>query len=82
MDAAMTFALHKKEKKQLDSIAHEISIKEGVKITNGELIRRAIRVVYGVTADGKPHKRTGSLSEQNPKGKSRQKMRTQRDRDA
>lgn len=58
MDAAMTFALLKSEKKQLDSRAHELSIKEGKKITNGELIRRAIRQVYGVTADGK-QKRAG-----------------------
>jgi len=82
MDAAMTFALHKQEKKQLDLIAHELSIKEEKKITSGEVVRRAIGVVYGVTPDGKPPKRAGSLSEQNPQGKSRQKMRTQRGRDA
>jgi len=74
MDAAMTFALRKKEKKQLDSFAHELSIKEGKKITNGELIRRAIRVVYGVGADGK-QKRSRSLSGPNPRGKSSQERR-------
>ncbi|MGO9019279.1 MAG: hypothetical protein ACLQVJ_13120 [Syntrophobacteraceae bacterium] len=75
MDAAMTFALHRKEKKQLDAIAHELSIKEGKKITNGELIRRAIRVVYGVTPDSK-RKRAGRPSEPDLKGKSSQKRRS------
>jgi hypothetical protein len=49
----MTFALHRKEKKQLDSTAHEISIKEGKKITNGELIRRALQQVYRIGVDCK-----------------------------
>jgi alanine dehydrogenase len=53
---AMTFALDKKEKKQLDAIAHELSIKEGKKVTNGELVRRAIRQAYGLSPDGKQQK--------------------------
>ena len=52
----MTFALHKKEKKQLDAIAHELSIKEGKKVTNGELLRRAIREIYRLSPDGKQKK--------------------------
>jgi uncharacterized protein YdaU (DUF1376 family) len=69
---SMTFALHKKEKKQLDAIAHEFSIKEKKKITNGELVRRAIREVYGVTPEGKQKKA----------GKSNGKRRKKRGRDA
>jgi hypothetical protein len=53
---AMTFALPKSEKKRLDAIAHELSIKEGKKITNGELVRRAIREHYKLTPDGKQKK--------------------------
>jgi hypothetical protein len=60
MDATVTFSLYRKEKEQLDLFAHEVSIKERKKITNGELIRRAIRQVYGVTLNGKP-KNAGQL---------------------
>jgi hypothetical protein len=63
---ALTFALPKSEKKRLDVIAHEFSIKEKKKITNGELVRRAIRDVYGITPDGK-QKKAGKSNRQRRK---------------
>ena len=61
MDAAMTFALPKSEKKRLDVIAHELSIKEGKKVTNGEVIRRAIREVYRIGVEGKQKRASESV---------------------
>lgn len=46
MDARITFALDKEEKKELDAIAHQLSAKQGKTITNGELIRKAVRKTY------------------------------------
>ena len=64
MDAAMTFALNQKEKKQLNRIAHELSIEEGKRVTNGEVIRRALQQVYFSSSNkssraGKSRKRRG-----------------------
>jgi len=47
----ITFALGTKEQKQLETLAYELSLKEGKKVTNGEVIRRAIRQVYGLPED-------------------------------
>ena len=46
MDTQLTFTLPVELKQKINTLTHELSLKEGRTITNGELVRRALTMVY------------------------------------